>query len=50
MSWGDESSDEEDGPASTSGQLHNFQIRLQNSDLSIPTQQYTTGTFMNYTL
>ncbi len=48
---GEETSDE-DVPASTSvqqGQLHSFQIRLQNSDLSTPTQN-TTGTFMNYTL
>jgi hypothetical protein len=46
---GDESSDE-DAPASEpvqGGQLHNFQINLQNA---MTTHQHTTGTFMNYTL
>jgi hypothetical protein len=48
---GDESSDEDVLPRTSGqpGQLHNFQIHLQNANLSTPTQ-YSTGTFMNYTL
>ena len=49
---GDASSDE-DGHATAPmqlGQLHNFQINLHNTDLSISPRMYTAGTFMNYTL
>lgn len=46
---GEDSSDEQDVSPPSIGQLHNFQLNLQNAE-SVPTQHNTTGTFMNYTL